>query len=96
MPGCDAAHAAFDAHVGKEITVGPLPEWTRIQGRVAWVVVRGPYSGLNQSWMSFMGQLSGKKIVPRGPCGDVYTCQLPDHESDGGSKLLTILYAPVR
>jgi hypothetical protein len=92
---CAAAHAELDPLVGKEVSVGELPLWTRVQGRVAWKVVRGPYSELPGSWMAFMREVGTNPARVNGPTGDVYACQPMDHEADGGSQLLTILYAPV-
>jgi hypothetical protein len=95
MPACDAAHSELDPFVGKKVTVGKLPVWARVQGRVAWKVVRGPYTELPENWMAFMREVGTSRARANGPTGDVYACQPMDHEKDGGSKLLTILYAPV-
>jgi len=95
MASCDAAHAELDKWVGAQTQVGELPGWTRVRGKVAWKVVQGPYSGLDAAWREFTIGLGSVQARPNGPCGDVYACQIPDHEPDGGAKLLTILYAPV-
>lgn len=94
MASCDAAHAEFDAKVGRAPETGTLPEWTRVRGRVIWQVVRGPYAELAGPWREFtartMAELRGP---PAGPCGDVYLCDPPGHPPE---RLLTILYLPVR
>jgi hypothetical protein len=95
MAACDAAHSELDKLVGKKVQIGTLPPWTRVRGKVAWKVVRGPYSELPGSWMAFMHEVGSGSARPSGPTGDVYACQPEDHAQDGGSKLLTILYAPV-
>ena len=95
MAACDAAHAELDMLVGKKVQVGSLPTWTRVRGEVACRVVRGPYSALPESWMAFMREVGSLGARLSGPTGDVYACQPDDHTSDGGTRLLTILYAPL-
>ena len=95
MTACDTAHSELDPHVGKKVQIGVLPPWARVRGRVAWKVVRGPYSELPASWMAFMAEVGASGTRVTGPTGDVYACQPQDHAKDGGAKLLTILYAPV-
>ena len=47
MAECDDMHKAFGPLAGGAIQVGELPDWTRIRGRVAWYVYRGPYSEIS-------------------------------------------------
>ncbi len=92
MATCDAAHAELDGLVGKKVQIGPLPKWTRVQGKAAWTVVQGPYSGLSAGWRKFMQSVGQAKVRPAGPTGDVYACMPGEHAED---RLLTILYAPI-
>jgi hypothetical protein len=96
MPSCDARHAEYDRIAGGKIQVGTLPNWTRVQGKVAWRVVQGPYSNLPAAWHEFIAQV-GEQVrgPPAGPSGDVYVCSPEDHASDRGAKILTLLYLPV-
>lgn len=43
-----------------------------------------------------MKKAHDEKIMPVGPPGDIYVCNPQDHESDGGAKLMTIFWAPVK
>ncbi|HTT35606.1 MAG TPA: hypothetical protein VMH78_07045 [Thermoplasmata archaeon] len=95
MPACERIHRELDGLVGRKVQIGSLPTWTHVHGRVAWTVVRGPYSELPGSWMTFMRAVDAAGARRNGPTGDVYACQPEDHTGDGESTLLTILYAPV-
>ena len=96
MAQCDAAHMVFDPQVGKDIRVGELPEWTCVVGKVAYMVLRGSYDQLPGAWASFPERVLGAaRSEPRGPPGDVYVCGPMDHPSDP-SRMLTILYLPIR
>ena len=93
MASCDSAHAFFDKSVGAPIQVGVLPEWTRVKGKVAWRVVKGPYPELSKAWQTFPGDAA--KVLrspPEGPGGDVYLCRPQEHSSD---RHLTVLYLPL-
>jgi hypothetical protein len=94
MALCDGAHARYDQLAAGKIQVGNLPEWTRVQGRVAWSVVKGPYSQLPAAWQSFMRDAPGASVHPNGPPGDVYVCNPMDHQGTEES-MLTLLYVPV-
>ncbi len=96
MASCDAAHKVFDSLVKRGIQVGDLPDWTCVGGRVAYRVVQGPYEQLPRAWVDFPSQaLGAARSAPRGPPGDVYICTPMDHPDDP-SKMLTVLYIPVR
>jgi hypothetical protein len=93
---CDGAHRALDPLADGEVQVGPLPSWTRVQGRVAWYVHAGPYSEMGRAWETFHRKVAAVRPgVPDGPPGDVYACRPEDHEADHGRQILTILYVPL-
>lgn len=93
MRKCESAHKEFDAAAKTgTISVGTLPTWTRVEGRVVWRVVQGPYERLSGAWMKFPQEAAMRlQGGPAGPCGDVYLCAPGEHAA---SKLLTILYYP--
>ncbi|HKV90818.1 MAG TPA: hypothetical protein VJQ43_06465 [Thermoplasmata archaeon] len=96
MANCEAAHAEYDRLANGALQVGTLPKWMRVQGKVAWYVAQGPYSGLPEAWQKFHHGLGAARAGrPDGPAGDVYVCDPDDHRTDGGRQLLTILYLPI-
>lgn len=96
MRHCEAAHAELDRLADGAVQVGVLPEWTRVQGKAAWFVARGPYSELGKVWETFHYKVEAARGGrPAGPAGDVYACRPEDHADDQQAGLLTILYLPV-
>jgi hypothetical protein len=95
MPMCDRAHQMYDRIHEGTIQNGALPEWTRVHGRVAWTVSKGPYSKLPGAWQAFMGGVMNSKTRPTGPTGDVYACNPADHPGEDEARLLTLLYVPI-
>jgi hypothetical protein len=95
MANCDQAHKFLEPQVEKGIQIGQLPDWTCVTGKVAYRVLKGPYTQLAAAWGSFPQQALGTaRSAPRGPPGDVYVCSPMDHPNDPG-RMLTILYIPV-
>jgi hypothetical protein len=96
MALCDGAHQEYDAIANGKIQVGTLPDWTRIGGRVAWWVAKGPFSGLNEAWATFHRKL-GEARPGRadGPPGIVFACNPDDHVADREANVLTIMYLPL-
>jgi effector-binding domain-containing protein len=95
MATCEAGHAEFEKQADGKVHVGTLPEWTRVKGKVAYRVHRGPYSELHRVSGTFPEQVLRAKESPAGPSGDVYVCPSMDHPG-GDAKLLTVLYFPVK
>ena len=96
MAICDAAHQRFDQLANGELQVGTLPSWTRVQGKVAWFVWRGPLDMLGEAWAFFHRKVrAANPGRPDGPPGEIFLCRPEDHRGDGQSKLLTILYLPL-
>ncbi len=96
MASCAAAHKEFDHQVGRKVAIGTLPAWTRVTGKVAYIVLRGPYDQLPEAWGHFPQEaMRASQGASEGPSGDVYLCNPMDHPDDP-SKLLTLLYLPVR
>jgi hypothetical protein len=96
MPLCDAAHKQFDQLANGSLQVGNLPSWTRVQGKVAWFVWRGPLDMLGEAWAFFHRKVrAAEPGRPDGPPGEVFICRPEDHVDDKQSKLLTILYLPM-
>ena len=96
MANCDAAHKLLDPLVEKGIQIGKLPDWTCVEGKVAYRVVRGSYDQLARAWTTFpQSALEVARAAPRGSPGDVYVCSPMDHTNDS-TRILTILYIPVR
>ncbi len=94
VASCDGAHAFFDKTVGAPVQIGMLPDWTRVKGKVAWRVVKGPYSELPRVWAAFPGEAA--KVLrgpPDGPAGDVFLCNPQEHSPD---RLLTVVYLPAK
>lgn len=97
MALCDGAHRMLDGIANGEVQVGPLPPWTRVQGKVAWWVAQGPLENLGAAWGTFHGKVGALRPgVPDGPPGDVYACRPEDHVDDQQRRLLTLLYLPIR
>jgi len=79
------------------VQVSRLPAWTRINGRTAWWVAKGPLDRLPESWRAFHAAVGqARPGVPDGPPGDVFVCRPEDHAADGQRDLLTLLYVPLR
>ena len=96
MAVCEAAHQRFDPLANGDLQIGTLPAWTRIRGRVAWSVWRGPLDMLGEAWVFFHRKVRASN--PRqadGPPGEIFLCRPEDHAGDGQTKLLTILYLPL-
>jgi hypothetical protein len=96
MASCDAAHREFDRLANGEIQAGTLPERLHVQGRVAWFVHQGPYSGISRAFPAFMGNVQAKfpgKIC--GPPGDVYVCSPDEHTGAQERSLTTIFWVPI-
>jgi len=93
---CEQAHREFDRLGTGEIQTGALPTWLHVQGRVAWRVHQGPYSGISRAFPEFIEkvqeQLPGKI---RGAPGDVYVCSPMDHVGAEAKRLLTIFWGPI-
>jgi hypothetical protein len=89
----DGAHRQFDPIANGELQSGALPSWTRVHGKVAWWVVRGPPSSLGSAWESFH-QKVGQTLLgrPDHPPGDVFICRPEDHTAEEQRNLLTILH----
>ena len=96
MANCDATHKQYDRLANGAVQVGELPPSTRVKGKVAWYVYQGPYTGLGDAWQEFARKRTAAKLRGQGSPGDVYVCDPMDHEKDGGKKLLTILWAPLK
>ena len=43
-----------------------------------------------------MRKVHAAKLNPRGPPGDLYICDPEDHKELGQTKMLTLLWAPMR
>lgn len=96
MAACDRAHRQLDKLANGSLQVGTLPEWTRVQGRAAWFVWRGPHNMLGEAWTFFHRKVrAAEPGPPAGPPGEVFVCRPQDHTSDGEARLLTILYLPL-
>jgi hypothetical protein len=96
MAGCEAAHQELDSLANGELQTRALPKWTKLQGRAAWWVVRGPFDLLPARWPEFLAKVASEPARrPTGPAGDVYPCSPADHRADQGQKMLTILYVPI-
>jgi len=96
MALCDAAHQEFDELANGDLQVGTLPPWTRVHGKVAWVVWRGPLDMLGEAWVFFRRKVRAVNPgMPDAPPGEVFLCRPEDHQGDGQRKLLTILYIPL-
>jgi len=96
VPICDSAHEMLDRFANGEIQVGTLPPWTRVQGRVAWTVWRGPLDLLGEAWTFFHRKVRARQPGrPAGPPGEVFVCRPEDHAADSQSRLLTLLYLPI-
>ncbi len=96
MASCAEAHRAFDELATGELQTGVLPPWLHVQGRVAWSVHRGPYSGISRAFPAFMEKV--QTALPgavRGPPGDVYVCSPEDHPGPGQPSLMTIFWVPI-
>lgn len=95
MASCDRAHRELDHLANGSVQLGPLPEWTRVKGKAAWIVLRGSYSQLPGAWSSFP-QRAAERLggPPGGPAGDVYVCSPMEHAGAAESGMLTILYVP--
>lgn len=93
---CDAAHAQYDRFANGPAQVGTLPAWTRVQGKVVWLVAQGPLDQLSGVWQGFHAKagavMTGR---PDGPPGEVFVCPPEAHAADHQAKLLTILYLPI-
>ena len=90
-------HKAFGPLAGGAIQVGELPDWTRIRGRVAWYVYRGPYRDLGETgWRVFWHKVTEAKLTMAGVPGDLYVCSPDAHAGDAQRDMLTLLWAPVR
>jgi hypothetical protein len=93
---CEPAHREWDRLANGPVQVGHLPPWTRIQGRVAWSVWRGPLDMLGEAWVFFHRKVRAANLGrPAGPPGDVFICRPEDHVDDHQASLLTILYLPL-
>lgn len=96
MPLCDGAHRQFDSIANGEVQNGTLPSWTRVQGKVAWWIAKGPLTSLGSAWETFHQKVGqARPGRPDGPPGDVFCCRPEDHASDKQKSLLTILYLPI-
>jgi hypothetical protein len=96
MSLCEGAHRQFDPIANGDIQTGILPSWTRVQGKVAWWVVRGPLSSLGSSWAAFHQKVGESRSGrPDGPPGEIFICRPEDHAADQQQGLLTILYLPL-
>lgn len=89
-------HRQFESLANGDVQVGTLPEWLHVTGNCAWYVYQGPYYGIPDAWQQFMRKVHAKKLQGAGPPGDLYVCNPADHESDGGKKLMTIFWAPLK
>jgi hypothetical protein len=95
MGACDDAHEEFGSKADGKVRVGTLPEWTRVEGKVAWQVLKGPYSKMLEAWPAFMQKALAAAKAPNGPPGDVYVCNPMDHHGKAEATMLTVLYLPV-
>lgn len=41
-------HKVYDRLANGAVQTGELPEWSRVRGKVAWYVFRGPYKDLGE------------------------------------------------
>ena len=97
MTACEEVHRKYDALAHAEVQAGELPAWMRIQGRVAWYAVQGPYDHLGDAWAEFMQKALASDIGPvSGPPGDVYVCDPLDHLAEAEERLTTILWVPLK
>ncbi len=95
MAHCDEFHKAYDRFANKDVQVGELPAWTRVQGQVAWFVAQGPYAKLSEMWPEFHGKVGAKRLKVHGPPGDIYVCDPDDHKGDRERTLCTVLWVPI-
>ena len=93
---CDDLHKEYDPLANGPAQIGELPLWMNINGKVAWYVHQGPYSELMASWLNFSKQRHAMNLQMRGPPGEVSVCDPDEHGADGGKRVLTILWAPVK
>lgn len=89
-------HEQFEKYANEGVQTGELPGWLHVAGPVAWYVYMGPYEGLGAAWQMFMGKVHAAKLNPYGPPGDVYVCDPTDHAEDGGVKMLTVMWIPLK
>ncbi|MCW4020634.1 MAG: hypothetical protein NWF14_05335 [Candidatus Bathyarchaeota archaeon] len=97
MSGCAKIHNQFDKLANGEIQVGELPSWLPVKGKMAWYIYQGPHSellakGHNEFWKKFT--IASLKMA--GSPGDIYLCSPENHEEDNYTKLLTIIWCPIK
>ncbi len=56
----------------------------------------GPFSGLGDAWQTFMRKVHAKGLQGPGPPADVYICDPGEHQPDGGAKMMTVFWAPLK
>jgi len=79
-----------------EIQTGILPDWLHVEGRVAWFVFQGPYSGIARAFPLFIEKVQSKfpgKV--RGAPGDVYVCSPENHTGALERRLTTVFWVPI-
>ena len=89
-------HRKFDRYANGDFQIGKLPSRLQVQGKVAWYVFHGAYSGLGNAWAMFPKKFLGsKRGEPSGPPGEVYVCDPDDRKGAREAKLLTVLWIPL-
>jgi len=97
MTCCTDVHKQFDQFANGKVQVGELPRWTHVHGKVAWYVYQGSYSELgSKGFNTFWKRFGEAKLEMDGPPGDVYVCSPACHEKDKQTKMLTILWCPIK
>jgi hypothetical protein len=97
MAECEEFHKEYDRIANGPIQVGTLPAFLRVNGKVAWMVYAGPYRELGEKGFSaFWQKFRAANLTMDGPPGDIYVCPPEVHEVEGGKRMLTMIWAPVR
>ena len=94
---CSDVHKLFDKLANGKVQVGELPKWMHVSGKVAWYVYQGPYSELgSKGFSTFWRKFGEAKLEMAGPPGDVYVCSPDCDEADKQTKMLTIIWCPIK
>ncbi len=96
LRSCDRFHSEFDRLANGEVQIGQLPAWMHVNGRVAWYVFQGPYSGISKGWSEFWAKFRKAGLSIEGAPGDVYVCPPDEHKDEDQRTLISILWAPLK
>jgi len=97
MTACNELHEQYDQYANGKVQVGELPKWMRVSGKVAWYIYQGPYSELgSKGFDEFWKKFGEAHLQMDGPPGDVYICSPDCHVEDKQTKMLTIIWCPIK